>query len=42
MVGIVINRYNVIVEAQKKPAPKEIAMIQVEKDKLNADIDRNK
>lgn len=42
MVGIVINRYNVIIEAQKNPAPKQIAMIQVTKDKLNAGNDRNK
>jgi hypothetical protein len=42
MVGIVINRYNLIVEAQKNPAPKEIAMIQVTRDKLNADMDRNR
>lgn len=41
MVGIVINRYNAIVEAQKNPAPREIALIQLNKNKLNADTDRN-
>ena len=41
MVGIVINRYNAIVEAQKNPAPREIALIQLNKSKLNADTDRN-
>lgn len=42
MVGIIINRYNAIVAAQKLDAPrKEIAMIQMMKDKANEDTKSN-